>query len=155
MPRSWIEPPTPRVPRFSRTWPNGLLCWFRLIAWLVEWNLGQHTSTRLSATLGLQSSRSRTLLFFLSNRIPESSSSQRLRTRVPNTIQDMVFGTRVLKYWLLGIFVGCVALVLVSARFPLGVSPNWSSATKLCRRQMICHIPIRLQVPREPNLWFN
>ena len=34
--------------------------------------------------------------------IPEGPSSQYLRTLVPNTIKGMVFGTRVLKYWVLG-----------------------------------------------------
>ena len=34
--------------------------------------------------------------------IPEGPSTQYLRTMVPNTIKRMAFGTRVLKYWLLG-----------------------------------------------------
>ena len=33
---------------------------------------------------------------------PEGPSTHYLRTLVPNTIKSMVFGTRVLKYWVLG-----------------------------------------------------
>ena len=33
---------------------------------------------------------------------PEGPSTQYLRTLVPNTIQGMAFGTRILKYWVLG-----------------------------------------------------
>ena len=33
---------------------------------------------------------------------PEGPSTQYLRSLVPNTIKSMVFGTRNLKYWLLG-----------------------------------------------------
>ena len=34
-------------------------------------------------------------------RFPEGPSTQYLRTLIPNTIPFMVFGTRVLKYWVL------------------------------------------------------
>ena len=34
--------------------------------------------------------------------LPESPSTQNLRTRVPKTIKGMVFGTRVLKCWVRG-----------------------------------------------------
>ena len=34
--------------------------------------------------------------------IPEGPSTHHLRTLVPNTIPLLVFGTRVLKYWVLG-----------------------------------------------------
>ena len=33
---------------------------------------------------------------------PEGPSTQHLRTLVPNAIKGMGFGTRVLKYWVLG-----------------------------------------------------
>ena len=36
------------------------------------------------------------------DRIPEGPSTQHLRTLVPKAIDGMVFGTRVLKYWVLG-----------------------------------------------------
>ena len=41
----------------------------------------------------------------------EGPSTQYLRTLVPNTIKSMVFGTRNLKYWVLGPSEGCMLAV--------------------------------------------
>ena len=42
------------------------------------------------------------LQFFLSQTYPEGTSTQYLRPLIPNTIKGMVFGTKVLKYFVLG-----------------------------------------------------
>ena len=55
-------------------------------------------------------------------RDPEGPSTQYLRTLVPNTNKGMVFGTRNLKYWVLGPSGIVVVLIQASAMNSLGLS---------------------------------
>ena len=58
---------------------------------------------------------------FLNFSTQEGPSSQHLRTLVPKTINGMVFGTRVLKYWLLG---PCEKTELLHAKSGLPPDPQ-------------------------------